>query len=85
LQPGNKVLDIGCGWGGLAIYLAKVAEVEVLGITLSTEQLAYATAGPRAKGWRPGQVRTGRLPPPDWRVRPDRVDRDVRTCRAGAL
>jgi cyclopropane-fatty-acyl-phospholipid synthase len=50
LQPGNKVLDIGCGWGGLAIYLAKVAEVEVLGITLSTEQLAYATAWAAREG-----------------------------------
>ena len=39
------MLDIGCGWGGLAIYLAKAARVEVRGITLSTEQLAYA------RGW----------------------------------
>ena len=42
LKPGQKVLDIGCGWGGTAIYLHKVAKVDVLGITLSEEQLAAA-------------------------------------------
>jgi cyclopropane-fatty-acyl-phospholipid synthase len=42
LKPGQRVLDIGCGWGGMALYLAAVAEVEVLGVTLSTEQLALA-------------------------------------------
>ncbi len=42
LQPGQKVLDIGCGWGGLALYLNRVADVDVLGITLSEEQLAVA-------------------------------------------
>ncbi len=42
LKPGMKVLDIGSGWGGLAIYLARVAEVEVLGVTLSKEQHALA-------------------------------------------
>lgn len=42
LRPGQRVLDIGCGWGGLALYLHKVADVDVLGITLSAEQLAIA-------------------------------------------
>ncbi|MBA3525631.1 MAG: class I SAM-dependent methyltransferase [Sphingomonas sp.] len=42
LQPGQKVLDIGCGWGGMAIYLHQVAKVDVVGITLSREQLAVA-------------------------------------------
>jgi len=42
LRPGMKVLDIGCGWGGLALYLQRVAGVEVLGITLSEEQIALA-------------------------------------------
>ncbi|MEY2927530.1 MAG: hypothetical protein RL367_2007, partial [Pseudomonadota bacterium] len=42
LEPGQKVLDIGCGWGGLALYLNRVAGVEVLGVTLSEEQLAVA-------------------------------------------
>ncbi len=38
LKPGHKVLDIGSGWGGLGIYLARTAHVEVEGITLSREQ-----------------------------------------------
>lgn len=38
LTPGCRVLDIGCGWGGLALYLAQVADCEVVGITLSEEQ-----------------------------------------------
>ncbi|HXQ53213.1 MAG TPA: cyclopropane-fatty-acyl-phospholipid synthase family protein [Stellaceae bacterium] len=42
LKPGQRVLDIGCGWGGLALYLAKECGVEVTGLTLSTEQLAVA-------------------------------------------
>jgi cyclopropane-fatty-acyl-phospholipid synthase len=42
LKPGMKVLDIGSGWGGLAMYLAGIADVEVLGVTLSKEQLALA-------------------------------------------
>jgi cyclopropane-fatty-acyl-phospholipid synthase len=42
LEPGQKVLDIGCGWGGLALYLNRVADVDVLGVTLSKEQLAVA-------------------------------------------
>lgn len=42
LKDGQRVLDIGCGWGGLALYLAHVADVEVLGVTLSERQLAVA-------------------------------------------
>jgi cyclopropane-fatty-acyl-phospholipid synthase len=42
LKRGLKVLDIGCGWGGLGLSLAKAADVEVEGVTLSTEQLATA-------------------------------------------
>jgi cyclopropane-fatty-acyl-phospholipid synthase len=42
LKPGQRVLDIGCGWGGMALYLNKVADVDVLGITLSEEQLKVA-------------------------------------------
>jgi len=44
LAPGQRVLDIGCGWGGMAITLARLAQVEVLGITLSEEQLELARA-----------------------------------------
>jgi cyclopropane-fatty-acyl-phospholipid synthase len=42
LKPGLRVLDIGCGWGGMALYLNRVADVDVLGITLSEEQLKVA-------------------------------------------
>jgi cyclopropane-fatty-acyl-phospholipid synthase len=42
LAPGARVLDIGCGWGGLALYLAEYGGAKVTGITLSKEQLALA-------------------------------------------
>ncbi len=42
VEPGATVLDIGCGWGGLALYLAEVAGARVTGITLSQEQFARA-------------------------------------------
>jgi len=50
LKPGQRVLDIGCGWGGMALYLNRVAGVEVLGITLSEEQLRTARARAEAAG-----------------------------------
>ena len=42
LHSGQSVLDIGCGWGGLALEIARRADVTVTGITLSEEQLAVA-------------------------------------------
>ncbi|NNC48883.1 MAG: class I SAM-dependent methyltransferase [Sphingomonas sp.] len=44
LRETDHVLDIGCGWGGMARYLHKVAGCKVTGITLSEEQLKYARA-----------------------------------------
>ena len=44
LKPGMRVLDIGCGWGGMARHIHKVSGAEVLGVTLSEEQLRYARA-----------------------------------------
>lgn len=44
LAPGMRVLDIGCGWGGMALSLARDHGVQVLGITLSQEQHRIATA-----------------------------------------
>jgi len=50
LRPGQRVLDIGCGWGGLALHLASVADVEVQGITLSQEQLRESRRRAAAAG-----------------------------------
>ena len=50
LKPGQRVLDIGCGWGGLAIYLASTADVHVTGVTLSKEQHALANERVKAAG-----------------------------------
>jgi cyclopropane-fatty-acyl-phospholipid synthase len=44
LKPGEKLLEIGCGWGGLAQYAAKNYDVEVVGITVSKEQQKLAQA-----------------------------------------
>ena len=49
-RPGMTVLDIGCGWGGLALSLAAEYGAQVTGITLSTEQLAVACARAEAAG-----------------------------------
>jgi len=48
LKPGQKVLDIGSGWGGLALYLAQVAQVDVTGVTLSEEQHKRSNARAKA-------------------------------------
>jgi len=46
-RPGLEILDIGCGWGGMALFLAREFNARVTGLTLSEEQLAVAKA--RAK------------------------------------
>ncbi|NNC59900.1 MAG: class I SAM-dependent methyltransferase [Erythrobacter sp.] len=50
IEPGHRILDIGCGWGGMAIYLAKNFDVRVRGITLSEEQVALARERVAAAG-----------------------------------
>ncbi|WP_413203794.1 class I SAM-dependent methyltransferase [Rhodospirillum sp. A1_3_36] len=50
LKPGQHVLDIGCGWGGMALSLAKEHDVQVTGVTLSKEQLAVA----QERAWKAG-------------------------------
>ena len=42
VQPGDHVLEIGCGWGGFAEYAAKERGLKVTGLTISKEQLEYA-------------------------------------------
>lgn len=49
-RPGLEVLDIGCGWGGMALTLARDYGAKVLGITLSVEQLEVARARAREAG-----------------------------------
>ena len=50
LSPGQRALDIGSGWGGLALHMAKTEDVDVTGITLSVEQAAYARRQAEAAG-----------------------------------
>lgn len=73
LEPGQLVLDIGCGWGALGIYLAKTAGVNVIGVTLSKEQLDVAQQRAKDAGLE-GQVEF-RLQ--DYREVPERFDRIV--------
>ncbi len=73
LKTGMKVLDIGSGWGGLAMYLARVADIEVLGVTLSKEQ--HALAETRAQG--AGLGRRVRFELVDYRKISQKFDRIV--------
>lgn len=50
LKPGDYLLDVGCGWGGLARYAAREFGAKVMGITLSREQLNLARERVRAEG-----------------------------------
>ena len=73
LRPGLKVLDIGCGWGGLALSLARATGVEVEGVTLSSEQLATA----RARAERAGLAGRARFSLTDYRDVTGQYDRIV--------
>jgi cyclopropane-fatty-acyl-phospholipid synthase len=72
IAPGAKVLDIGCGWGGLALYLAEIAGAQVSGITLSQEQYERAQNRAQERGRR--DVEFKHL---DYRDAGDRFDRIV--------
>lgn len=69
LKPGMRLLDIGCGWGGLAEYAARNYRVEVVGITISKEQKKLAEE--RVKGL-PVEIRLM-----DYRFLEEKFDRIV--------
>jgi cyclopropane-fatty-acyl-phospholipid synthase len=73
IEPQHRVLDIGCGWGGLGIYLAETCKARVTGITLSAEQHAYARG--RVAERQLTQAIEFRLQ--DYRDVPERYDRIV--------
>ncbi|MBO6678902.1 cyclopropane-fatty-acyl-phospholipid synthase family protein [Parvibaculum sp.] len=50
IEPGMRVLDIGCGWGGMALTLAEETGAEVTGVTLSREQLKVAQRRAEERG-----------------------------------
>jgi cyclopropane-fatty-acyl-phospholipid synthase len=50
LKPGMRLLDVGCGWGGMVRYAAEHYGVRAVGVTLSQEQATYATAAAKEAG-----------------------------------
>jgi len=73
IEPEQHVLDIGSGWGGLGLYLAKVAQCDVTGITLSQEQLKIS----RERTAREGLARVARFEFKDYRKLEGHFDRIV--------
>ncbi|MFC4167197.1 SAM-dependent methyltransferase [Teichococcus aestuarii] len=71
-RPDLEVLDIGCGWGGMALHLAREHGARVTGITLSTEQLAVAR-GRAAEAGLDGRVRFELMDYRDWTRPVDRI------------
>ena len=73
LEPGQKLLDIGSGWGGLGLYLAKLENIDVTGVTLSTEQQKVSAQRAREEGL----ADRVRFHLRDYRERPGPFDRIV--------
>jgi len=73
LEPGQKLLDIGSGWGGLGLFMARKSGVDVTGVTLSVEQQKYA----QARAVREGLAKQARFELRDYRQESDRYDRIV--------
>ncbi|MBT7648245.1 MAG: class I SAM-dependent methyltransferase [Rhodospirillaceae bacterium] len=80
LEPGMRVLDIGCGWGGLAMTLAETADVEVVGVSLASEQLDLA----RQRAAERGLADRVRFELQDYREVAGSFGRHARTCRGAA-
>ncbi len=72
VRPGLEVLDIGCGWGGMALHLAREHGARVTGITLSEEQLGVARQRVAEAGL-DGQVRFELMDYRDWTQPVDRI------------
>ena len=63
LRPGERLLDIGCGWGGLVMYAVQHFGVQAVGVTLSRNQAEFASARIREAGLADRcQVELPRLP-----------------------
>ena len=83
LEPGMRLLDVGCGWGSMVMHAARHHGVQAVGITISAEQAALARERVEAAGL----VRPGRDPPPGLprrrrrSVRRHQLDRHVRARR----
>ena len=63
LEPGMRVLDVGCGWGGFALHAAANYGVEVIAVTLSEQQARWASAPSRpgsTVSWTSGTATTVR-------------------------
>jgi len=73
LHKGHRILDIGSGWGGLALALARAAEADVTGLTLSTQQHGYAND----KAAKAGMSERVRYHLRDYRLEQGRYDRVV--------
>ena len=58
LRPGQKLLEIGCGWGGFAEYAAKTFGIKVVGLTISKEQRDFAQARIHNAGPQPTRSRS---------------------------
>ena len=83
LEPGMRLLDVGCGWGGMVMHAAAEHGVKALGVTLSRNQAEWAQAEiERARPRRAGRGAPPRLPRrPGGAVRRDQLDRAHRAHR----
>ena len=86
LRPGDSVVEAGCGWGALAIHMARHYGARVRAFNVSREQLAYARArAGRESARRRSRVHRRRLPQCQRQVRRLRLGRDARARRHAQL